>query len=126
VGHYQGKPGDIIEGRYVVEVDVGMGTFGRVVQCVDRKRERKVAIKVVRNIKRYTESAQIEADILVDVNRKGGRGVTHCVQLFRDFVFEVRRERGREGGREGREGSAKRCVYCVCWYLCLSCVFFFF
>ncbi|GAB5031960.1 cmgc clk protein kinase [Nannochloropsis oceanica] len=88
VGHYQGKPGDVIQGRYVVEKDVGMGTFGRVVQCLDRKRGRKVALKVVRNIKRYTESAQIEADILVDVNSRGGRGMTHCVQLFRDFVFE--------------------------------------
>jgi len=109
VGHYQGKPGDVIQGRYVVEKDVGMGTFGRVVQCLDRKRGRKVALKVVRNIKRYTESAQIEADILVDVNSRGGRGMTHCVQLFRDFVFEVGVE-GGEGG-EGRGGEDR--VLCL-------------
>lgn len=88
VGHYQGKPGDLIDGRYEVLGDVGMGTFGRVVKCLDKKHGREVAIKVVRSIKKYTESAQIEADILVDVNKRGGRGISHCVQMWGHFEFE--------------------------------------
>lgn len=96
VGHYEGREGDMIRGRYEVLGDVGMGTFGRVVQCLDRKRGREVAVKVVRSIPRYTESALVEADILGAVNEAGGRGLSHCVQLFRDFVFQVM---GREGRR---------------------------
>ena len=70
--------------------DVGLGTFGRVVQCFDRSARRTVAIKVVRSIRKYVESARIEADILKDVNRRGGRGVSHCVQMFDYFDFQGR------------------------------------
>jgi hypothetical protein len=34
VGHFHGKPGTLIHrGQYRIIRDVGMGTFGRVVQC---------------------------------------------------------------------------------------------
>lgn len=78
-----------------------MGTFGRVLECLDLKRQSRsgtrdrqrhtdnatVAIKVVRNVKRYYESALIEADIVDDVNRRGGRGVSHCAIMYDAFTF---------------------------------------
>jgi dual-specificity kinase len=42
----------------------GLGTFGKVFLARDRKRDEQVAIKVVRSIERYIDSAKIEADIL--------------------------------------------------------------
>eukprot|EP00536_Pseudo-nitzschia_multiseries_P012515 jgi/Psemu1/244632/estExt_Genewise1.C_4820020 len=78
-----------------------MGTFGRVVECLDLQRRRKqrrhdddrsyshvVAIKIVRSVERYYNSAKIEADILEDVNRRGRRGVTHCAILYDTFSFK--------------------------------------
>jgi Serine/threonine protein kinase len=80
-----------------------LGTFGRVVQAIDlhhypdgnieRLMDRKqkvniedtVAIKIVRDVKRYHESAMIEADILKDVNRRGGRGQSLCAVLLNHF-----------------------------------------
>lgn len=51
--------------------------------------KRKVAIKVVRNIKRYTESASIEVKILKDVGMKSLKeNFNLCVQLFDDFMFQ--------------------------------------
>ena len=50
--------------------EVGVGTFGRVLECLNTKTDKKVAIKVVRRIRKYTESAAIEADILRDVNKE--------------------------------------------------------
>jgi len=47
-----------------------------------------VAIKIVRNVKRYYESAKIEADIIEDVNRRGKRGVTHCAIMYDTFSFQ--------------------------------------
>ena len=44
-------------------------------------------MKIVRNVKRYYESAMIEAEIVEDVNRRGGRGVTHCAVMFDTFTF---------------------------------------
>ena len=36
-GHYEGKAGDTIDGRYEIVGEAGLGTFGRVVDCVDLK-----------------------------------------------------------------------------------------
>jgi hypothetical protein len=129
IGHFQGRDGCVIADRYRVLKEVGVGTFGRVVECLDIKRRRErqnweddcyfrrendgsrqhqhslyrskpererhydnpnniVAIKVVRNIKRYYDSAKIEADIIEDVNRRGRRGVTHCALMYDTFSFD--------------------------------------
>ncbi|CAN0251514.1 unnamed protein product, partial [Phaeothamnion confervicola] len=59
-GHYRGGAGRLLVRRYEVERDVGVGTFGRVVQCYDRHDRRPVAVKIVRSIEKYYESALIE------------------------------------------------------------------
>jgi len=96
IGHFRGGPGTIIADRFKIIEEVGLGTFGRVVECLDlraqeksarRQRNRFVAIKIVRDIKRYYKAAIIEADILEDVNRRGGRGVTHCAVMYDAFTF---------------------------------------
>lgn len=92
VGHFRGPPGTVIADRYRILREVGMGTFGRVVECLDlnaarRRRHEYVAIKIVRDVKRYYDSAIIEADIVKDVNRRGGRGLSHCAILYNSFTF---------------------------------------
>lgn len=99
VGHFDGGPGTMIANRYRVLNEVGVGTFGRVLECLDfersrwnRNRERRekdeyCAIKIVRKVKRYYESALIEAKIIREVNRREGRGRTHCVILHDSFTW---------------------------------------
>lgn len=93
VGHFEGGPGSIIAGRYQVVKQVGLGTFGRVLDCLRLHKgeidfsEKHVAIKVVRNIERYYESAVIEAQVIEELNRCGDRGRTHCVVLYDAFNF---------------------------------------
>ncbi len=43
---------------------VGIGTFGRVFQCWDHKRKRCAAVKVVRDVPKYSHSSLVEAEIL--------------------------------------------------------------
>jgi dual-specificity kinase len=43
---------------------LGQGTFGKVVRCKDRMRDREVAIKIIRSIQKYTDAAQIEIRVL--------------------------------------------------------------
>ena len=43
---------------------------------------------MVRNVKRYYDSAQIEANIVRDVNRRGGRGETHCAVLYNALTWQ--------------------------------------
>ncbi|CAB9530250.1 Probable dual specificity protein kinase madd-3 [Seminavis robusta] len=91
VGHFMGGRGTIIADHFRVERELGIGTFGRVVECVDLRRRNNnnnvVAIKMVRKIKRYYDSAVIEARIVANVNRRGGRGVTHFAVMFDAFNF---------------------------------------
>lgn len=46
----KGKEGDLVGDRYELRADVGLGTFGRVVECWDTKRCRRVAVKIVRKV----------------------------------------------------------------------------
>ncbi|CAN0200210.1 unnamed protein product, partial [Hapterophycus canaliculatus] len=91
----QGKKGDVLADRYEIIGDVGLGTFGRVVECWCMKRERYVAVKVVRKVAKYHESALIEAQILRDVNlqersiRRGSSDASLCVEMFAQFEHQV-------------------------------------
>jgi len=111
VGHFWGGAGTIVADRYRVERELGVGTFGRVLECTDlskvsnvgggigggkrsqchyRDENCLVAIKMVRKVKRYYESALIEADIVSDVNRRGGprgRGTSHFAVMYDSFNF---------------------------------------
>ena len=51
----------------VVESELGKGTFGKVFGCKDLKYGDNVAIKIIRRIAKYVESAEIEKEILNNV-----------------------------------------------------------
>ena len=73
----------------VVVKELGVGTFGRVLRCYDRNYDDHVALKVVRRVKKYTESAMIEADILEDIRRKLKQSDCQiCVKMYDHFKFE--------------------------------------
>lgn len=50
----------------------GDGTFGRALKCHDVVTKRTYAVKIIRSVKRYTESAKVEADILKELKLNGG------------------------------------------------------
>ncbi|KAG1702657.1 hypothetical protein DVH05_009607 [Phytophthora capsici] len=88
VGSYDGKPGEYIANRYKIIREAGLGTFGRVLECLDKQRNIVVAIKVVRKVDKYTESAKIEAAILQDVNDKDKHNESLCVRMFKWFEYK--------------------------------------
>jgi serine/threonine protein kinase len=55
---------------------------------MDRKKQQRVAIKVVRAISRYTDSAKIEVDILRDVNKTDADNTSLCVRMLHDFMYK--------------------------------------
>ena len=83
------------KGRYDVRGQLGDGTFGRVLRCVDNKYKDTVAIKVIRDVPRYVENALIEAKILkrlFEESRQSNRshrseaiGRENVVRLFDTF-----------------------------------------
>ncbi|KAH8739065.1 serine/threonine kinase-1 [Cryptosporidium ryanae] len=88
IDHFSWYMGQYLTQRYRIMGIIGEGTFGRVFECEDLKRKRKVAIKVVKNVQRYTEAAKIEARILRDVNMNDEYGkYSFCVLLYNAFLF---------------------------------------
>ncbi len=69
---------------------MGKGTFGKVFKCKDRKRQDTVAVKVVRKIPRYVDSAKIEGDLLDDVyeEMKKQDNAHYCVKMYARFHWD--------------------------------------
>ena len=63
-GDYTIVPGDHLYYRYEIVDVLGKGSFGQVVRCIDHKTGGLVAIKIIRNKKRFHQQALVEVNIL--------------------------------------------------------------
>lgn len=63
-GDYNIVGGDHLAYRYEVVDVLGKGSFGQVVRCVDHKTGMLVAVKIIRNKKRFHQQALVEVNIL--------------------------------------------------------------
>lgn len=63
----------------------GKGTFGRVYLCRDARSGSEAAVKALRAVRRYTEQAEIEADILEDIARRDPGLNSRVVRLLDRF-----------------------------------------
>jgi serine/threonine protein kinase len=48
---------------------LGQGTFGKVVQCYDRKEQRYCAVKIIRAVQKYRDASKIELRVLSTLSR---------------------------------------------------------
>lgn len=76
----------MLNSRYELVKLLGDGTFGRVVLANDTGGSRQVAIKIIRDVERYTESAQIEAAILKAIRRADPQDTSGCVVMHDAFM----------------------------------------
>ncbi|CAK0889883.1 unnamed protein product, partial [Prorocentrum cordatum] len=89
--HFSWKEGMVLNHRYQLTALLGDGTFGRVVLARDRHDGgREVAVKIIRDVKRYMENAKIEADILADIRKADPAGKSGCSIMYETFVHEQR------------------------------------
>ncbi|XP_061676512.1 dual specificity protein kinase CLK2-like isoform X2 [Syngnathoides biaculeatus] len=87
-GHLVYKNGDILEDRYEILDTLGEGTFGKVVQCLDNSRNgRQVALKIIKNKKKYREAAKLEINVLEKISQKDKQKLYHCVQMLDWFNY---------------------------------------
>lgn len=85
-GHLVYHHGDILQNRYHVVSTLGEGTFGKVLKCLDlEKKQKVVAVKVIKNIEKYREAAYLEINVLKKITEKDPENKYLCVQMLNWF-----------------------------------------
>ncbi|KAG6959801.1 hypothetical protein JG688_00009922 [Phytophthora aleatoria] len=95
-GDYLVLIGDHLAFRYEVLSALGQGSFGQVVCCLDHRTGKQVAVKIIRNRRKYRDQALVEVKLLTQLQRASDEN-SHVVRMeeffqFRDHVciaFEV-------------------------------------
>lgn len=87
-GHLLYKTGDVVKRRYEILRTVGEGTFGKVTECRDKRRNgERIALKIIKNVDKYRESAKLEINVLEKIREEDGDGTNLCVQLLDCFDY---------------------------------------
>jgi dual specificity tyrosine-phosphorylation-regulated kinase 1 len=81
------RPGERWNDRYEIDSLIGKGSFGQVVKAFDSVDQEYVAIKIIKNKKPFFNQAQIEVNLLEEMNRQDVNGKFYIVKLKRHFMF---------------------------------------
>ncbi|KAI1887937.1 hypothetical protein AGOR_G00179890 [Albula goreensis] len=86
-GSYIHVPHDHIAYRYEVLKVIGKGSFGQVVKAYDHKTQQHVALKMVRNEKRFHRQAAEEIRILEHLRKQDKEASMNVVHMLENFTF---------------------------------------
>eukprot|EP00088_Acartia_fossae_P054831 TRINITY_DN6330_c0_g1_i1.p1 TRINITY_DN6330_c0_g1~~TRINITY_DN6330_c0_g1_i1.p1 ORF type:complete len:573 (-),score=104.11 TRINITY_DN6330_c0_g1_i1:1256-2974(-) len=86
-GHLIFSKGDIIQDRYRIIRELGEGTFGKVVECEDLAKKKLIAIKIIKNVKKYRDAAKLEINVLKKLYGYDPDCRFKCVQMYDWFDY---------------------------------------
>ena len=86
-GHLVYSPGDVLQNRFKIMATLGEGTFGKVVKVKDLFKNEVVALKIIKNVKKYREAAKLEINVLEKLTKYDPRGKFRCVQMLDWFDY---------------------------------------
>ncbi|KAF2397754.1 kinase-like protein [Trichodelitschia bisporula] len=86
-GDYNIILGDHLAYRYEVVDVLGKGSFGQVVRCIDYKTGLLVAIKIIRNKKRFHQQALVEVNILTKLREWDPENKHSMINFTQSFYF---------------------------------------
>uniref|UniRef100_A0A3B5L8L7 dual-specificity kinase n=1 Tax=Xiphophorus couchianus TaxID=32473 RepID=A0A3B5L8L7_9TELE len=78
---------DHIAYRFEVLEVIGKGSFGQVLKCLDHKNNELVAIKMIRNKKRFHHQALVELKILEVIKKKDKDNLHNVIHMKEHFYF---------------------------------------
>ncbi|XP_039430338.1 dual specificity tyrosine-phosphorylation-regulated kinase 2 isoform X1 [Culex pipiens pallens] len=73
--------------RYEILEVIGKGSFGQVIRALDHKTNQHVAIKIIRNKKRFHHQALVEVRILDELRKKDADGSYNVIHMLDYFYF---------------------------------------
>ncbi|XP_073443361.1 dual specificity tyrosine-phosphorylation-regulated kinase 3 [Dendrobates tinctorius] len=86
-GGYTLVPHDQIAYRYEVLKIIGKGSFGQVAKVYDHKLHQHLALKIVRNEKRFHRQAAEEIRILEHLKKQDKTGSMNVIHMLESFTF---------------------------------------
>ncbi|KAI6373651.1 hypothetical protein MCOR25_003423 [Pyricularia grisea] len=86
-GHYIIVPDAELTEDYQMIKLLGQGTFGKVVQARDRRRNELVAIKIIRSVQKYRDASRIELRVLQTLKLNDQENRNRCIHLRDTFDF---------------------------------------
>lgn len=86
-GHYIVVPDNDLTERYQMIKLLGQGTFGKVVQARDKRRNKLVAIKIIRSVQKYRDASKIELRVLATLKVNDEENRNRCIHLRDCFDF---------------------------------------
>lgn len=86
-GDYLLKMNDHIAFRFEVVAMLGKGSFGQVVKAFDVKMQRYVALKLIRNKKRFHHQALVEVKLLHHLNENDRDRKYNIIEMYEYFYF---------------------------------------
>ena len=84
-GHYRIILGELLDGRYAVQQQIGKGTFATVVRAQDTRTGNQVAVKIACNNETMYKAGQKEMDMLRLLNQNDPDDKKHIIRLLRHF-----------------------------------------
>nr|CAB3240368.1 dual specificity tyrosine-phosphorylation-regulated kinase 2-like [Phallusia mammillata] len=84
---YIAVPHDHISYRYEVLRVIGKGSFGQVLKVYDHKSQQHVALKIVRNEKRFHRQAAEEIRILEHLRKQDKDNAMNIIHMLESFTF---------------------------------------
>ena len=79
--------GDHIAYRYEIQQIIGKGSFGQVCKCFDHKTKNHVALKIIRNQKRFHRQGKVEIKVLLQLKNNDPDDQFHAIKMLEYFVF---------------------------------------
>eukprot|EP00092_Neocalanus_flemingeri_P016369 GFUD01017718.1.p1 GENE.GFUD01017718.1~~GFUD01017718.1.p1 ORF type:complete len:348 (-),score=82.38 GFUD01017718.1:244-1287(-) len=73
--------------RYKIMSELGEGTFGKVVKCEDLQKGTILAIKIIKNVKKYRDAAKLEINVLSKLAKYDPKGENLCVEMYDWFDY---------------------------------------
>jgi dual specificity tyrosine-phosphorylation-regulated kinase 2/3/4 len=84
---YRLVPNDHISYRYEILQILGKGSFGQVVKCLDHRTKQQVAVKIIRNEKRFHRQGKIEVKVLEHIKKYDSEGKNCMIFIVDSFIF---------------------------------------
>ncbi|KAJ6446690.1 GTP-binding protein SAR1 [Purpureocillium lavendulum] len=86
-GHYIVVPDAELTEKYQITRLLGQGTFGKVVQARERKRNKSVAVKIIRSVQKYRDASRIELRVLATLKANDEDNRNRCIHLRDCFDY---------------------------------------